>query len=289
MAHWAAPGPGPARPPVILVHGFGEHLGRYGDVICALTAAGHPVWAVDLRGHGRSDGRRADVERLDWVLADIDQLVTRAMAATGGPDHRTGGPDHREGAGKVLADPPKPVLLGHSMGGAFAAAYAVWRPGNVGALVLSAPALHVSLVHRWQGLGTQALAAIAPGVGVARIDPSQLSHDPTTVTAYVEDPLVWHGKVPARTAAVMYQAGLRAFAGARELHLPVLMVHGEDDRIVPIQSSRRFLAALGGPDKQLLAVPGSWHETHNDIGKQDVLAGLVAWLARHQTVGDRAL
>ena len=114
----------------------------------ALAGAGRSTLALDLAGHGRSDGRRAVVESVNDVLADIDRLVGEATSTS------------------------KPVLLGHSMGGAFAAAYATANPGRLSALVLSAPALHLASSPRWQALTVQALAAVVPRAGVTRIDPT---------------------------------------------------------------------------------------------------------------------
>jgi alpha-beta hydrolase superfamily lysophospholipase len=255
-----------------MLHGFGEHIGRYQHVIAAVTASGHPVWGMDLAGHGLSDGSRADVGRLADVLADVGKLVAMATADLGIAP---------EGSSATAGHTAKPVMFGHSMGGALAAAYAVSRPEDLGAVVLSAPALHVALLPRWQSVATRALAAVAPRAGLTRIDSSQLSHDPDVVRRYDDDPLVWHGKVPARTAVVMYHAGRQAFAGAGRLRLPVLLVHGQEDAIVPVESSRRFFAAVASPDKELRVVPGSWHEAHNEVRGADDVAGIVEWLRSH--------
>jgi alpha-beta hydrolase superfamily lysophospholipase len=173
------------------------------------------------------------------------------------------------------------------MGGALAAAYAVSRPERVRALVLSAPAVHPALAPAWQATAARALARVAPRAGVAKVDPSFLSHDPSVVKAYVDDPLVWHGKVPARTALAMYDAGRRVFSGGECLRLPVLLLHGEDDRIVPIESTRRLAALLAGPDKQMVTFPGFFHEVHQETDKQAAIGAVLTWLARHdRPVGD---
>jgi alpha-beta hydrolase superfamily lysophospholipase len=239
------------------VHGFGEHVGRYNHVAQALAGAGRSTLAFDLAGHGRSDGRRAVVESVDEVLADVDRLVGDATSTS------------------------KPVMLGHSMGGAFAAAYATANQGRLSALVLSAPAMHLASSPRWQALTVQALAAVAPRTGVTRIDPAGLSHDPAVVAAFASDPLVWHGRFPARTAVELYRASRLAFAGAGELRLPTLILHGDADPIVPVRSSPKFFAALGSDDKELQILPGLYHETFNELGKDRVIAALLEWLCRH--------
>ena len=142
------------------MHGFGEHADRYDYVAQALAGTGRSTLAFDLAGHGRSEGRRAVVESVAETVADIDRLIGEATSTS------------------------KPVLLGHSMGGAFAAAYATANQGRLSALVLSAPALHLASSPRTQALVVQALAAVAPRVGVTRIDPAGLSHDSAVVAAF---------------------------------------------------------------------------------------------------------
>jgi alpha-beta hydrolase superfamily lysophospholipase len=258
----------PVRAPVVIVHGFGEHLGRYRYLARALAASGRSTWAMDLPGHGRSDGSGADVGPYERLLADIGRLVAKATAASGA-------------AGAPVRAGLKPVLFGHSMGGALSAAYATSRAADLGALVLSAPALHLALRPGWQAASLRALATVLPHLPVGKIDPAQLSRDPVEVRAFIDDALVWHGRVPARSAAAMHEAGRRVFRGAAGLVLPVLMVHGEQDGIVPVASTGRFFAALGSADKELLVVPGSLHEPHHEVTKDAVIASLVAWLDRH--------
>ncbi|MGD0810816.1 MAG: lysophospholipase [Acidimicrobiales bacterium] len=247
----------PRKPPVVIVHGFGEHASRYDYLARALAGAGRSTFAFDLAGHGRSDGRRALVESVSAALADIDRLVGEATSNS------------------------KAVLLGHSMGGAFAAAYANANQGRLSALVLSAPALHLAASPRWQALAVQALAAAAPRAGVTRIDPGGLSHDAAVVAEFAGDPLVWHGRFPARTAVELYRAARLALAGAGEMRLPTLVLHGDADPIVPLRSSPQYFAALGSEDKELRVFPGLYHEPFNELGKEAVIAVLLEWLSRH--------
>lgn len=251
--------PGPPRPPVVLVHGFGEHIGRYDNLGRALAASGWSLWAFDIAGFGRSDGPRAQVHNVDDVLADIGRLVATA-------------------AGQSL----KPVLLGHSMGGAFAAAYALAHPAALNALVLSAPAVHLSSRPRWQVLPVEALSVLAPRAGLGRIPPAKLSRDPDVVAQYVADPLVWHGGVPACTVMAMYKAGRTVMKGAADLAVPLLVLHGESDAIVPAGASRELIGAAGAADKQLRVFKGLLHEVFQEVGKQEVVATLVEWLGRRR-------
>jgi alpha-beta hydrolase superfamily lysophospholipase len=255
---------GTAPAPVVLVHGFGEHIGRYANLGRALAASGRTLWAMDLAGFGRSDGPRAMAGPLSEVISDIGLLV----AAAGGP----AGP----GAG------PKPVLLGHSMGGAFAAAYALEHADALSALVLSAPAVHLAARPKWQVMPAEGLAAVAPRAGLGRIVPAKLSRDPEVVAQFAADPLVWHGSVPARSAVEMYRAGKLVMKRADELRLPLLVLHGEADAIVPVASSRRLFDAAGSRDKQIRTFKGLYHEVFQEVGKQEVIAVLLEWLGRHK-------
>jgi alpha-beta hydrolase superfamily lysophospholipase len=239
----------------VLLHGLGEHSGRYDHLGRALAAAGRTTWALDHRGHGRSEGRRANIERLEWAVADVGRLVDRL-------------------GGTV-------VLFGHSMGGAIAAVYASTNPAKVRALVLSGPALHLVTRPAWQVWPVRALAAVAPGAGIGGVGPKGLSHDPDVLDGFRADPLNWHGRPPARTAVEIYRAGCQAVPLARQLKVPLLMVHGEDDPIVPVASSRAYFAEVGSPDKELYVLPGMLHEPHQELGKEPVIAHIVEWVLAH--------
>jgi acylglycerol lipase len=271
--HW--PGATGARP-VAFLHGFGDHVGWWRHVAAALSGSGYPVWLLDLAGHGRSGGPRADVGQLGWALQDVDRFLAAVESGAGAP----GGGSRPQGTAH-LAGPLKPVLFGDSMGGAIAAAYAASRPGRLGALVLSAPALHLVSYPRWQSAAVRALAVVAPRVGLARLDPSHSTHDLAWVEASEKDPLGWHGKVTARSALTIFDAGRKALEGAPSMTLPVLILHGEEDRVVPVGSSRRFFELLGSADKELVTFPGFYHEVFKELGRQQVIDVLLNWLGRH--------
>lgn len=277
LRRWRPPAGSPPRAPVIVVHGFGEHAGRHEVVAAALAASGREVWAIDQRGHGRSPGPRAYVGCLDRALADLDALVDAALAHAALADAGDGGSPGR----RALPAGAGPVLFGHSMGGAFVAAYAVSRPGRAGALVLSAPALHLPGLPASRVVPARFLARFVPHVRVARVAPAALSRDAAAVREFVADPLVWHGRVPAATAWAMYEAGTRALAGAGALEVPVLVVHGAADAVVPIASSRRFLGALGSADTELVEIAHGAHEPLHDLGSEDVTKRVVDWVAAH--------
>src|SRR5579875_581629 len=246
---------------VVLAHGYAEHSDRYHHVASALVEAGWVVLALDHRGHGRSQGRRAVTDRLAWLLGDLDLVVDRATGIPPGA---------------------RPVLLGHSMGGGLAAAYAVSYPGKLSALVLSGPALGMaatmSAPRRW---AVKALSALAPGVGTVALAADAVSRDPAVVAAYQADPMVYRGKVPARTAREMLRASDMVAERASELDLPLLIVAGSQDSLVPLAGSRQLEGDAGSRDKTLTVYDGLYHEVFNEPERDKVLADVVAWLGRH--------
>lgn len=249
---------------VVITHGYAEHIGRYRELAEALAGAGWAVLAVDQRGHGRSGGRRAITDRLEWLLADLDLVVDAAGALTG----------------------TAPVLLGHSMGGGVAAAYALDHQEKLTALVLSGPALGMrAALPAWQVALLPAVSAVAPRAPTAPVRPETVSRDPGVVAAYREDPLVFHGKVPARTAREMLRASDLVARRAGELRLPLLIVHGSDDQVVSVDGSRALFAAAGSADKTLTVYDGWYHEVFNEPERDRALAELVAWLGSHRPAG----
>ncbi|MDA8297741.1 MAG: lysophospholipase [Actinomycetota bacterium] len=253
-------GEGAGAAPFVIVHGFGEHSGRYDWLARQLAATGRDVWSMDLAGHGRSPGSGTDVGGIDGVLDDIAALIACAARSSGA----TGAP----------------VLYGHSMGGVLAAAFAATRDTALDALVLSAPAVHLALQPGLRGAALRIVAPVLPRLGIGRIDPGLLSRDAEAVAAFVADPLVWHGPVPAGTAWVMVQAGRQALARARHVTAPVLIVHGTDDRIVPVAASRALAARLDAAEVRIVELPDVPHEPHHDPARDQEVAVLTEWLAR---------
>jgi alpha-beta hydrolase superfamily lysophospholipase len=249
------------RAVIALAHGLGEHSGRYGHVTSRLVAAGYAVYAVDHRGHGRSPGPRANIERFEHVVSDFCAFAGRAARQHPGADL---------------------FLLGHSMGGAIAFAGALRLQDSLRGLVLSAPALAlVDNVPAWKHAIAHVLAAVAPNVGVLSLDPAAVSRDPQVVREYENDPLVHHGAIPARTAVELVGA-TRAFRDlAARLVLPVLVMHGTADRLVPLGPARSVHHAIASKDRTLRYYDGLYHEIFNEPEREQVLADLIHWLDAH--------
>lgn len=252
---WSPPAP---RGAIVLVHGIAEHGGRYAWLAAQAARHGLALTAVDLRGHGRSPGERSYVERFDDYLLDVDALW--------------------EQAGARFADLPR-FLMGHSMGGAIALAWAARRRPAAAGVVLSSAALKIGGdVPRLLVALAPLLSRWLPRLRGTRIDPSLISRDPAAVAAYVGDPLVSLAAPPARTGAELLAVMAQSTAAAAGLALPVYLFHGSEDRLTDPAGSREVHAAWGGADKTLRLWPGSRHETLNDLDREAVAAELMAWL-----------
>lgn len=264
LRHWpAAAGPA-SKGQVVLVHGLGEHAGRYAHVAATLQAAGWAVLGYDQRGHGRSGGRQGTLPQPDALLDDLAQVLDHAPPP-GGPR----------------------VLLGHSMGGAVAARFvaealapapAAWsRP--VDGLVLSSPALraHLSAWQRLQlAIGERFLPDLPQRNG---IDARGLSQDDTVVADYEADPLV-HDRISARLARFILDAGEAARAAAPRWTLPTLLMWGGADPVVLPGGSRAFAAAAPQDVVTAYQFDGLRHEIFNELEREGVLMRLAQWLRR---------
>jgi alpha-beta hydrolase superfamily lysophospholipase len=245
------------RASVVLAHGVSEHSARYGHVGEALTSAGYALYALDHRGHGRSDGARANIDRLDHVVADLLQLVERVTKRDGGR---------------------KPFLLGHSMGGGISIAFAIEHQDTIEGLLLSGAVADPEAASAATRALSRLTSAIAPGLGVFPVDPAGVSRDPEVVRAYVEDPLVYHDKLPARTVGELIAAVNRFPEQVPGLRLPMLVMHGGDDPITPVAGSRMVAERAGSEDKTLKIYEGLYHEILNEPEQDQVIADIVGWL-----------
>ena len=243
---------------VALVHGYAEHSGRYERTASDLARAGFEVHAYDHRGHGRSSGARCHVRRFAQLLDDLECFIALLRAER----------------------PALPIaVVGHSMGGLLVAAYASQRSPDVAAVATSAAALALP-----EGLSHTRVAAIRgarwllPRLSLANgLDPETLSRDPEVVRAYLEDPLV-ERRFTLSLAAEMLAAIERTTRAAAAVRLPMLLMHGEADRICPVEGSRRFFEQLDARRTRLRTYPGLRHEIFNEPERDEVLGDLVGWM-----------
>ena len=245
------PARGQAWADVLIVHGIGEHSGRYERTGRLFSEAGLDVEAFDLRGHGLSGGRRVYVRRWDDYLDDVEIRLA------------------------ALRQPGRPlVLMGHSMGALIALTYACSDRPAPDLLVLSAPPLQAS-VPGWQRLLAPVLSRVAPTVVLANpIAGSQLARDPAVGVAYFGDPLV-QPRSTTRLGAELFGAMKRARSNLDRLQVPTLVIHGGSDTLVPTMVSEP-LAKLPVVERRVL--PYLRHETLNEPEGPDVVAGIVEWL-----------
>lgn len=253
--------PAEPRRAAIVVHGFGEHSGRYEGFARWLSGRGFAVHAYDQRGHGRSPGRRGHADTFDVLLDDLDAFVA------------------------FVADthPPLPrVVIGHSMGALVATAYVCERQAAIDRLVVSgAPLGRSPGFSRPRVWLTRSLRAVLPRLTLrAGPEAEALSRDPEVVRTYLEDPLV-HVRVSAALSAGMLDAQRRTAASAGRVPVPMLLLHGEDDRLCAVAGSRAFHDALphdrvaGSGIRTYAALR---HEIFNEPEREAVYGDLLAWL-----------
>jgi len=257
---------GEPRATVVIAHGASEHSDRYRHVAARLTAEGYAVYAIEHRGHGRSAGPRALIDRMDRAVADLDSLVT--VAAGAGGDASAGGGV----AGSIF-------LLGHSMGGTVALAYALRHQDRLGGLILSGPLAALAAAPPHMRIAARVLSALTPRLPLIDIDATLISRDPTVVKAYEDDPLVHHGKLPVRTVAEL-AGSIEAFPeSVSAITVPTLIMYGTADGVCPPEGSLMLADRIGATDKTLLPYEGLYHEIFNEPEQGRVLDDLCAWLA----------
>ncbi|MGH8975942.1 MAG: lysophospholipase [Acidimicrobiia bacterium] len=247
---------GAAQGAVGLVHGLGEHAGRYGNLVARLTGAGYAVCAVDLRGHGHSSGRRGHT-LVEECVADIDRLLD-------------------DMAGRFPGLPR--FLYGHSFGGLLVLSHLLRRRPPLAGAVVTGPALHTDLrAQKLKVLATRALGRLAPEVTLpSGVDSSLVSRDPAVVAAYRADPLV-HDRVSLGFGRQALAAIDHTLAHAGEISVPLLVLHGGADRLTFPSGSQALAAAVPG-DCTLRILDGLYHEVHQEPEREQVFDEVVAWL-----------
>lgn len=249
------------RAVVALVHGVTEHCGRYLNVVDLLTTGCYLVYAFDQRGHGRSPGQRVHIDHWREYRGDLKAFL--------------------ELIGKQA--PGKPIFLyGHSMGALVVLDYLVHdSSGLKGAIISGAPIEPEGVGNPFLIALARALSGIWPRFSLdPGLDPTAISRDPQAVEAYLTDPLCTH-KVTVRWGTESLEAVARVKERAAEIDLPILLIHGEDDRLNLAEGSRFLYEQIAHPDKTLQVYPGGYHDLHNDLDHEKVLADVKSWLDQH--------
>ena len=246
---------------VVIIHGYGEHSSRYTHVAEHLGSHGYAVDTFDLRGHGKSEGARTFIKSFDEYLDDVGQFLVRVRER------------HPE---KTM------FMLGHSMGGAITTLFIITKKPELSGVVLSGAAVKISddispLLVKISGV----IGSILPKLPTIRLDASGISRDPEVVQRYDNDPLVYRGKIPARTGAELTRATKLIHAKMNTIELPLLIMHGTDDRLADPEGSKQLYEHVKSTDKTVKLYKGFYHEVLNEPEKEQVFADVVQWLDAH--------
>ncbi len=246
------------RAEVLLVHGLGEHCGRYGPLTDHLVGRGYSVTAYDHRGHGQSEGLKGHVNRFTDYEDDLDQVARRVQS---------------QGGGLPL------VLTAHSMGGLIALRYLARKSPRIAAAVVSAPAIQtVVKTPKPMIMIARIGSRIFPRLRVDNgLDPSVLSRDQDVGRRYSADPLV-NRLVSFRWFTEMTRAMREVREIGPALTLPLLVMHGTGDKIVSFDASKRLFDHIESKDKEFVAYPGYYHELFNEPEKAEIYLKVTEWI-----------
>ena len=247
---------------LLILHGLAEHSGRYKNLVDYFIPRGYAIYAYDQRGHGKSQGARCYVDRFQDLIADLQTFVT--MVAKFHPGLKI-------------------FLVGHSIGATLAVTYAVQSPDAVAGLILSGVILKPGeSITPLMKVMARVLSVIFPRMGVSVLDASTISRDKAVVDAYINDPLVYRGKVSARMGAELLNM-MEKYLPPRlhELKLPLLIMHGSEDRLSNKEGSVFLYKEASSPDKTLKLYDGFYHEIYNEPERAQVFADVETWLVRH--------
>lgn len=250
--------PDATRALLVLIHGFGEHSGRYDAFAGALAAQGLYVAAPDLWGHGRSDGSRGDIHTVAGCVDDLQRLTEAVFL-----------PVSRQS---------RYALFGHSVGGLIAIHWALKSPQALSRLVAQSPLLETGFpIPRWKRAAVALLGAWWPTVSFSMdVDVGALSHDPAVAQAYRTDPLV-HNAMSARTYRSLLRARDEALERAATIRIPTLLLTGDADRIISVAAAQRWFDRLQC-QKQRVDFPGAYHELHHEPVRDEVRRLVCAWV-----------
>ena len=244
---------------VVIAPGFNSHSGYYSWVAEQLMTSGLSVYAIDLRGRGKSDGERFYVDKFGDYVSDVANAIALAKSR----------------------EPGLPVfLLGHSAGGVVACLYALDHPSELSGLIcesfafqLPAPDFVLAVL---KGLGH-----VAPHAHVLKLKNEDFSRDPVVVQTMNADPLIAHETQPTRTLAEMVRADERLKKEFPAFTLPLLILHGTGDKAAKSSGSQFFFDNAGSKDKTLKLYDGHFHDLLNDVGKEVVMADIESWIGNH--------
>lgn len=246
---------------LVVVHGLAEHSGRYQPLAERFVPLNYGVFALDHRGHGKSEGLPGYVTRFQDYLIDLETFFRLVRG--------------KYGTAQIF-------LLGHSLGGTIATAYAIRHQRELAGLVLSGATLKVGdSVSPIMMVLARVLSRLMPKVGLDTIDADAISRDQAVVTAYRDDPLVYRGKIRARLGGELLNAMPEIQAQMSKIKLPVLVMHGSADRLSNPAGSQMIYQGIGSRDRTLKLYQSCYHEIFNEPEREVVMSDLENWLDAH--------
>ncbi|MFW5644697.1 MAG: alpha/beta hydrolase [Bacteroidota bacterium] len=246
---------------ILMIHGLGEHSGRYDRWARMFVEKGYNFLSFDLRGHGRSSGQRAYAKSLEVLLSDIDLLFSKAK--------------------KMFKD-NKLVLYGHSMGGSLVLNHIIIRNHPVDALIVSSPWLKMEKEPPGPLLAIASFASkFCPRITLnSRLDLNNRSHDPEVEREFQKDPLNFK-KISFRLFNVMYNAGYHALRNVYKINYPFLLMHGTEDKITSHRASENYV--MNTSERTRLKLwEGQYHELHNELIYKEIFEYIIDWLKSHK-------
>lgn len=248
----------PPKAVLLIAHGLAEHSGRYMNVVDHFVPLGYGVYGLDHIGHGKSDGARCYVDRFqDFV--DTLKLCFNMIRQW---------------------HPQTPIfLLGHSMGGLISTAYLLEHQRKLAGAILSGPAVKVpDNTPSLMILAAKVLSAVLPKAGGMKLDAQGICSDPEVVKAYLDDPLVYSGRVTARLGSELMKAMQAVTAEMSEIVIPIMIIHGGDDSLVEPAAAQMLYDGISSEEKILKIYDGLYHEVFNESEKEQVLGDVENWL-----------
>jgi alpha-beta hydrolase superfamily lysophospholipase len=246
---------------LLVAHGIAEHSGRYMNVVNHFVPAGYAVYGVDHIGHGKSDGKRVCVERFQDFTKTFKKFFDMIRGW----------------------QPIKPIfLVGHSMGGLISAAYLLKHQDELTGVVFSGPGIKVpENISNAVIFAGKILSVVMPKAGIIQLDAEGICRDPAVVDAYLNDPLVYTGKITARLSAEMLKTIQHVTGSAIKIRLPIMIVQGGSDKLVDPSGAQLLYDSVSSEDKKIKIYDGLYHEVFNEPEHGQVLDDVKVWIDSH--------